>query len=147
MTGSPSDLLVSCRLAETRAALKNCLSISGVRPTPMGRLPTWILRARRERPMWFWASAAPAPAAPGVSAVCMLIAASAAPERPEAHGAGPTPAAESVAASAGLAPIAARLLPCMPRRPAVELGTLDEVTTDEMDCGMSTVSRPGGGSW
>jgi hypothetical protein len=48
---------------------------------------------------------------------------------------------------AGLPPRAAMLAPCIPRIPAVALGTVEEVTTAEMDCGMMTRSRPGGGAW
>eukprot|EP00964_Phaeocystis_antarctica_P033122 scaffold18781_cov51-Phaeocystis_antarctica.AAC.2 len=74
-TGSPS-LAKSCRLAETIAALKNCLSMSAVSPTPSGRLPTCSRRARRVSDMALLCCSWPPAAGP---AVRLLSAASAPP--------------------------------------------------------------------
>eukprot|EP00962_Isochrysis_galbana_P018579 scaffold5362_cov100-Isochrysis_galbana.AAC.9 len=117
---------------------------------PRPRAPTCILLQRRVSPIWFWPSAVAAPtlaSAPAPAPCPMLMAASAAPERPDTEFVGPTPAAESAAAMAGLPPMAAMLAPCMPSIPAVAFGTVDDVTTAEMDWGMMTRSRPGGGAW
>mmetsp|Transcript_7804 Transcript_7804/g.25733 ORF Transcript_7804/g.25733 Transcript_7804/m.25733 type:complete len:218 (+) Transcript_7804:679-1332(+) len=150
MTGSPS-LDESCRFADVMAALKNCFSISAVSPAPNGRFPTCTRLARRVRPRLLFArlpsaltpaAAAPLAAARGTAAAD--IAARAAPERPETDPPGGIPDAVSAAETAGL-PTADSCAPCRPSSEAVEVGTVDEVTTEETDCGMSTLSRPGGG--